>query len=60
MNPEAGRVWFRIAMMLTVVSTALFILTEPGTAERVVSVLTLLTGLLFIGIIVVLIRRKRP
>lgn len=60
MNPEAGRVWFRIAMMLTVVSTALVILTEPGTAERVVSVLTLLTGLLFIGIIVVLIRRKRP
>lgn len=47
-------------MMLTVVSTALVILTEPGTAERVVSVLTLLTGLLFIGIIVVLIRRKRP
>jgi hypothetical protein len=60
MNPEAGRAWFRIAMMITLVSAALAYLTEPGTAERIVSVITLLTGLLFIGIIIVLIRRKRP
>jgi hypothetical protein len=60
MNPEAGQAWFRIAMMLTVVSVALVILTEPGSAERVMSVVTLLIGLLFIGIIVVLVRRKKP
>jgi hypothetical protein len=60
MNPEAGQAWFRIAIMITLVSAALVYLTEPGTAERVVSVITLLTGLLFIGIIIVLIRRKRP
>jgi hypothetical protein len=60
MNPEAGRAWFRIAMMITLVSAALVYLTEPGTAERVVSMITLLTGLLFIGIIIVLVRRKRP
>jgi hypothetical protein len=60
MNPEAGQAWFRIAMMITLVSAVLVYLTEPGTAERVVSVITLLTGLLFIGIIVVLVRRKRP
>lgn len=47
-------------MMLTVVSVALVILTEPGSAERVMSVVTLLIGLLFIGIIVVLVRRKKP
>jgi len=60
MNPEAGQAWFRIAMMITLVSAALVYLTEPGTAERVVSVLTLLMCLLFIGIIVVLVRRKKP
>jgi len=60
MNPEAGQAWFRIAIMITLVSAALVYLTEPGTAERVVSVITLLTGLLFIGIIIVLIRRKHP
>jgi hypothetical protein len=59
MNPEAGRAWFRVATMLTVVSAVLVFFTEPGTAERVVSVLTLVIGLLFIGVIVFLIRRDR-
>jgi predicted Na+-dependent transporter len=60
MNPEAGQAWFRIAMMITLVSAALVYLTEPDTAERVVSVITLLLGLLFMGIIVALVRRKPP
>jgi hypothetical protein len=60
MNPEAGQAWFRIAVMITLVSAALVYLTEPDTAERVVSVITLLLGLLFIGIITVMVRRKPP
>jgi hypothetical protein len=59
MNPEAGRAWFRIATTIIVVSAVLVFLTEPGTAERVVSELTLLIGLLFIGTILVLVRRNR-
>lgn len=59
MNPEAGRAWFRIAVMITMVSAALVYFTEPGTAERVVSVITLIIGLLFIGVIVVLVRQDR-
>lgn len=60
MNPDAGRAWFRIAMTITLVSAVLLFFTEPGTAERVVSVLTLFIGLLFIGTIIVLVRRDRP
>ena len=60
MNPEAGRAWFRIATMITLVSAVLVYFTDPGTAERVVSVITLLIGLLFIGVIIILIRRDRP
>ena len=60
MNPDAGRAWFRIATTITLVSAVLVYLTEPGTAERIVSVITLLLGLLFIGTIIVLIRRNRP
>jgi hypothetical protein len=60
MNPEAGRAWFRIATMITVVSAVLVYFTEPGSAERVVSVITLLIGLLFILTIIVLVRRNRP
>jgi hypothetical protein len=57
MSPDAGRAWFRIAMMITLVSAVLVFLTAPGTAERVVSGLTLILGLLFIGAIIFLIRR---
>jgi hypothetical protein len=57
MNPEAGQAWFRIATLITLVSAVLVFFTEPGTAERVVSVITLFIGLLFIGTIIVLVRR---
>lgn len=59
MNPEAGQAWFRIATMITLVSVVLVFFTEPGSAERIVSVLTLIIGLLFIGIIIVLVRRDQ-
>ena len=59
MNPDFGRAWFRIAITITVVSAVLVFFTEPGTAERVVSVITLLIGLIFIGTIILLIRRDR-
>lgn len=60
MSPEAGRAWFRVATMLTLVSAVLAFFTKPGSAERVVSVITLVIGLLFIGVIIFLIRRDRP
>lgn len=59
MNPEAGQAWFRIATMITVVSVVLVFFTEPGSAERIVSVITLIIGLVFIGIIIVLVRRDQ-
>jgi len=34
-------------------------LTRPDSAERVVSVITLVIGLVFIGVIAVLVRRSR-
>ncbi len=57
MNPEAGQAWFRIAMLITLVSAALLFIVQPGTAEFVVTVTTLVSGLLFIGLIAVLVRR---
>ncbi len=59
MNPEAGQAWFRIAVMLTVVSAVLVFMTKPDSAERVVSMITLIIGLTFIGVIVYLVRRNR-
>lgn len=57
MNPEAGQAWFRIAMLLTLVSGALLFIVEPGTAEFIVTVTTLVIGLVFIGVIAVAVRR---
>ena len=59
MNPEAGQAWFRIATTITLLSAVLVFLTESGSAERIISVITLIMGLLFIGIILVLIRRDQ-
>ena len=59
MNPEAGQAWFRIAVMITLVSAVLSFLTKPDSAERIVAVITLVIGLVFIGVIVYLVRRNR-
>ena len=59
MSTEAGRAWFRVALLITLVSAALAFLTEPGSAEQVVSVITALIGLVFIGLIALLVRRTR-
>ena len=57
MNPEAGQVWFRVAMFITLVSGALALFTAPGTAEFIISVASLMVGLAFIGVIAFLVRR---
>jgi hypothetical protein len=58
MNPKAGQAWFRIATTITLLSAALVYFTEPGSAERIISVITLIIGLLFIGTIIVMVRRN--
>lgn len=55
MNPELGQGWFRIAMFITVVSAALLLFEQPGTAEFVITVVTLAIGLLFIGLVVYMV-----
>lgn len=57
MNPEAGQHWFRVAMFITLVSAGLLLIQQPGTAEFVITVTTLVIGLVFIGILAVMARR---
>ncbi len=57
MSPEALHAWFRIAVFITVVSAVLVFFQRPGTAEYVISVASLVVGLGFIAIIVVLVWR---
>ena len=58
MNPNLGLAWFRIAVFITVVSGILAWIEPRNSAEFVVSVASFVVGLLFIGIIIVVIRRS--
>ena len=57
MNPELGQAWFRVALFITLVSAALLIFVQPGTAEFVMTVASLVVGLVFVGIVVVMVKR---
>jgi hypothetical protein len=57
MNPEVGKTWFQAAVFITLVSAALLLFEQPGTAEFVITVTTLVIGLVFIGIIVLIVKR---
>jgi hypothetical protein len=56
MSPELGQAGLRVAMFLIVCSTALLFVVERGTAEFAITVLTLVIGLVFSGLIVLFIR----
>ena len=57
MNPEAAQVWFRVAIFITLVSAALLFCKKPDTAEFVITVTSLVIGLMFIAIVVYVVRR---
>ena len=55
-GPQLGRAAFRIAFMMVAVSLILLFVLAPGSAEYWVSVLTLILGLVFAGVIFFLVR----
>ncbi len=56
LGPQVGRAAFRIAfMMVSVALVMLFVLT-PGSAEYIISVITLVLGIVFMGIVFILVR----
>ncbi len=57
MSPEIGQSGFRIAVLLVVASAGLLLILRPETAEYEVSLLTLLIGLLFGIVLVLLVKR---
>lgn len=58
MSPEVGRLWFRIAFFLVLISAGLLFILKPGSAEYVVTVMTLVVGMLLILAIKWLINRS--
>lgn len=60
MDPQVLRAGFRIAVLVTAVAVVLVLLEPFGSAEFVVSTLTLVIGLTFIGFVALLVRYSTP
>lgn len=58
MSPQLGQAAFRIAFFVAFVSGGLLFFLKPGSAEFVVSVVTLVIGLTAILVIAVIVRRS--
>jgi hypothetical protein len=56
LSPEIGRYAFRWAIFIVLVAGGLLATLRPGTPEFAITLLTLLIGLLFLGVIVVIVR----
>ena len=56
MGPQIGLAGFRLAFFFIFTSGCLLFLIPPGTAEFYITVLTLLIGLIFAGIILLMAR----
>jgi hypothetical protein len=56
LSPEIGRAAFRWAIFVVLVAVGLLATLSPGTPEFAVTVLTLLIGLLFVGVIIFWVR----
>ncbi len=59
MSPEAGQLWFRVAVFITLTSLALLFFQQPGTAEFVVTVLALGVGIIMIALIAIIARKSQ-
>ena len=56
MNPQLGKAWFQVASFITVVSAILLFFEKPGTAEFVVTVLSLIIGVIFLALVIVMVK----
>ncbi len=58
-NPEAGQMWFRIAFIIVALSAGLLFVLTPGTDAYVASVMSLVVGVLFMLVLIILVRRSQ-
>lgn len=56
--PEAGKLWFTIAVGMIMLTVGLLFVVEPGTAAYYINLFSLITGLILLGLVIVLVRRS--
>ena len=56
MDPQIGQAGFRIAIFLVLAAGGMLFFLTPGTPEFSITVVTLVIGLLFAGIVIAIVR----
>jgi hypothetical protein len=56
MGPEIGQAGFRIGIFLVLVAGGMLFFLDPGSPEFSITVVTLAIGLIFVGVVVILVR----
>lgn len=59
MIPELGRAGFRIGIIIVVPSLLLLFFLDPGTAEYVITLVTLVMGVVFLAAVTLLVLYSR-
>ena len=55
-GPQIGQLAFRVAFMMVSISAIMIFILTPGSAEYWISVITLILGIAFMGVIFFLVR----
>jgi hypothetical protein len=58
-DPATGELGFRIALFIILVAVGCLFIVQPGSAAYYVDLITLVIGLIFMGILIVLIRKRK-
>ena len=56
MSPEAGRQWFRLGFFISIISLILLPFQPRDSAEFVITVLSLIIGLIMLGLVAIIIK----
>lgn len=59
MSPEFGKQWFRVAIFMILISAGLLFFVKPGSAEFVITIVTLGVGILFVILIVLMVKLSK-
>ncbi len=57
MSPQVGKAWFQIAIFILTLSAILSLLTQPGSAEFVISVVSFVIGAVLLLAVIFMVRR---
>ncbi len=57
LDPQVGKAALQVSLFIVVLAGGMLLLLTPGTPQYAITVFTLIIGLVFLGLVVVVVRR---